>query len=431
MTSFTKAIKLPYAVTRGAYQALVPYDRRLILWTFRRRQAQEIRERIEFIDRDLIRRCRAELSEIIARHPEAKGIVIFPPSVEWDTPLFQRPHQMARAFASLGYLVLYWERQDKKYTGSRFRNIEGLLYVADVPAHVFSVASNAIVISYTYNYNWVRYLNNSPTIVYELIDHLDIFSNFPRHMLRSNHRKLLRRAAVVAGTSDDLEAELKPERSNVLLCPNGVDIDHFAGHPGTKTDIPEDIRPIAAEGKPIIGYYGALAEWFDFELVKYAASTLDQYNFVLIGPDYDSHQIANSGIDSIPNIYWLGSKPYSELPAYLRTFDVATIPFIVTEALQAVSPIKLFEYMAGGKPVVTTDLAECRKYPVVLIAHNPEEWVDNLRRGVELGHNEAFLGSLRQTAEENTWLARARTLANALQATPRGSIPTSSEPVSV
>ncbi len=81
-----------------------------------------------------------------------------------------------------------------------------------------------------------------------------------------------------------------------------------------------------------------MAEWFDFELVKHAAGALDQYNYVLIGPDYDGRQIPNSGIDSVPNIYWLGPKLYRELPAYLRTFAVATIPFKLSEALHAVSP---------------------------------------------------------------------------------------------
>ncbi len=71
--------------------------------------------------------------------------------------------------------------------------------------------------------------------------------------------------------------------------------------------------------------------------------------------------------------------------------------------------------MAGGKPIVTTDLAECRKYPVVAIAHNKEEWVDCLVRAVELRQNEPYLQSLRQTAEDNTWTARCRTVLNALQ----------------
>jgi glycosyltransferase involved in cell wall biosynthesis len=271
-----------------------------------------------------------------------------------------------------------------------------------------------VVISYTYNYNWVTYLKYAPTVVYELIDHLDIFSNFSPRTLRSNHQKLLRRAKVVVGTADDLVRELKVDRGDAILCPNGVDLQHFA--PPEIPLVPEDIQAIVSQGKPIIGYYGALAEWFDFELLLHAARALPNYNFVLLGPDYDGLTIPKSGIDQVPNIHWLGQKRYSELPAYLAAFTVATIPFRVTEALQAVSPIKLFEYMAGGRPIVTTDLVECRKYPVVLIARNQTEWVARLREAVDLQSDPAYLASVRKTAEQNTWIARATTVMDALAA---------------
>ena len=311
--------------------------------------------------------------------------------------------------------------------GDRIQKLQHGLYVCDVPAPVFSVAPGAIVIAYTHNYNWVRRLRNSPTIVYDIVDHLEIYSDFPMRMLRFNQKTLLQQARVVSATADDLLKAILPARPDAVLCPNGVDIDHFKTPAASELEIPADIAPIFAEGKPIIGYYGAVAEWFDFELVKHAAGALDQYNYVLIGPDYDGRQIPNSGIDSVPNIYWLGPKLYRELPAYLRTFAVATIPFKLSEALHAVSPIKLFEYMAGGKPIVTTDLAECRKYPVVAIAHNKEEWVDCLVRAVELRQNEPYLQSLRQTAEDNTWTARCRTVLNALQ-TAQGSADSSKLP---
>jgi glycosyltransferase involved in cell wall biosynthesis len=226
-------------------------------------------------------------------------------------------------------------------------------------------------------------------------------------MLQRYHRRLLKRAAVVVGTADDLVAELKPHRPDALLCPNGVDLAHFTTAAVTGDDIPADMRAIVARGTPIIGYYGALAGWFDFELVKHAAAALPDYQFVLIGPDYDGLTMQKAGINAHPNIYWLGPKKYAELPRYLACFDVATIPFKLTEALQAVSPIKVFEYMAGGRPIVTTDLVECRKYPVVLIARTPQEWVERLRDAVALRQDDAYLARLRRTAEENTWTARA------------------------
>jgi glycosyltransferase involved in cell wall biosynthesis len=123
-----------------------------------------------------------------------------------------------------------------------------------------------------------------------------------------------------------------------------------------------------------------------------------------------------AGIEEHANIHWLGPKKYAELPNYLAGFDVATIPFKLSDALNAVSPIKLFEYMAGERPIVTTDLAECRKYPVVLIAHDATEWVERLRQAVALRWDDSYRAELRRTAEANTWQARAQTIVAALKA---------------
>jgi glycosyltransferase involved in cell wall biosynthesis len=260
-------------------------------------------------------------------------------------------------------------------------------------------------------------LLRGPIIIYEMIDHLSIFSNFPMSMLRRYHRRLLRRADLVVGTADDLLAELKPQRPDAILCPNGVDLAHFAGIADAHDDdVPADMRPIVAKEQPVVGYYGAMAEWFDFDLVRYAAKALPNFQFVLIGPDYDGLTMRKAGIADYANIHWLGSKPYKELPRYLACFDVATIPFKVSDALNAVSPIKLFEYMAGERPIVTTDLTECRKYPVVLIARNQEEWIQRLQEAVGLRSDLVYRERLRSAAEENTWVTRALTEIKGLEA---------------
>jgi glycosyltransferase involved in cell wall biosynthesis len=263
-------------------------------------------------------------------------------------------------------------------------------------------------------YQWARRLRAS-RIAYELIDHLDIFTNYTQPVLRWRHAQLLKRASVVIGTSDDLVCELAQQRSDAVLCPNGVDTEHFARFSSSTSDfvIPADMQAIVSESKPIIGYYGALAEWFDYELVKHAARALPDYWFVLIGPDYD-FSIERSGITDLPNISWLGPKAYAELPSYLHMFDVATIPFKTSEALQAVSPIKLFEYMAGQRPIVTTDLLECRKYSVVAIARTPDEWVAKLQEARARRFDPSFQAALRATAEQNTWRQRAKTIVAAL-----------------
>jgi glycosyltransferase involved in cell wall biosynthesis len=195
------------------------------------------------------------------------------------------------------------------------------------------------------------------------------------------------------------------------LCPNGVDFAHFARHDATRNP-PDDLAPILARRRPIIGYYGALAEWFDYDLVAYAAKALPDHEFVLIGPDYDG-TMRSRDLFTLANVNWLGVKEYAELASYLRYFDVATIPFLVNEVTHSVSPIKLFEYMAGGRPIVTTDLRECARYSVVQVAKTPPDFVDEIRRAVRRGQDPAFRELLRNTARANTWDVRAGTLIDA------------------
>lgn len=409
-------IRSPFEAVHRLYHEAIPYDRRIVFWSWRRRKLFHLRLLRESLKRDLLRTCQTEIRQIMAEYPDKQGVVIFPPSTPWYTELFQRPQQMALAFAALGYVVLYWVEDIVKEDESiRFRKVAERLHLCKVPPSAFWVCQKPIFISYTYNYQWA-YLLRSPVIVYEMIDHLDIFSNFPIHMLQRYHRRLLHRADLVVGTADDLLAELKPKRPDAILCPNGVDVAHFATFATFATVdlsdgdvIPNDMRQIVARGQPVIGYYGAMAEWFDFDLVKSAAEALPGCQFVLIGPDYDGLTMQKAGIEAHPNIHWLGSKKYAELPRYLACFDVATIPFKVNEAINAVSPIKLFEYMAGERPIVTTDLAECRKYPVVLIARDPNEWIQRLQDAMRLRHDDAYLERVRRCAEENTWTMRAQT----------------------
>lgn len=404
----------PYRLGHAWYHALVPYKTRIIFWAYRRRLRRSIQEYVQARNQQSIHQAGQELHKILTQHRHTKGVVIFPPSVEWDTPLFQRPHQMAIAFASLGYLVFYWVRVDSIDKVNTFRNVTNRLYLCNVPPNVLSLIERPIVFTYTHNLTWTTRLNN-PVIVYELIDRLEIFNGFRLTTLHRYHQRLLNQAGVVVGTASELVADLVPIRPDTLLCPNGVDIDHFARPTDDVHTLPEDLQTIVAEGNPIVGYYGALAEWFDYGLVKYAAQRLPQYHFILIGPDYDL-TMSKSGINQFSNIHWLGPKEYRQLPRYLWAFDVATIPFQVTAATQAVSPIKLFEYMAGGKPIVTTDLVECRKYPVVLIAKTADEWVERLQQAFLLRQDTPYQAALKATAQENTWQARAQTIIDALEA---------------
>lgn len=400
------------------YKRALPYRYRIMFWAYRQRRAKAQAEARIAADPARMAHYQRELAELLATHTDRRGLIIFAPSANWNTPLFQRPHQMALALAEMGYLVLYCVFIDSPDEVETFRELQPNLVLCRAPAQLFRGLDEAVMVSYAHNYPWVKRAQPK-RIIYELIDQFEIWPDFPIALLRSYHRQLLARATVVAGTATDLMAELTPSRPDAILCPNGVDYAHFAPvRDAADLPVPDDLRAIVATGKPIIGYYGALAEWFDYPLLAQVARALPEYEFALIGPEY-SLKLDETAIFGVENIHWIDAKPYAALPAYLRCFSVATIPFVVNDAINAVSPLKLFEYMAGGKPIVTSDLVECRKYPVVLRATTPDEWVARLREALALSHDSDYLARLDATARENTWQARARQLAAALEARAR------------
>ena len=166
--------------------------------------------------------------------------------------------------------------------------------------------------------------------------------------------------------------------------------------------------PIVKKEKPVIGYFGAIANWFDFEMVEYAAKQRKDYEFLMIGPNYGSHDLeCLQELKKIPNLHFVGTVDYKILPYVATYFTVATIPFLLNDITESTSPIKLFEYMAMDKPVVTTAMRECFKYPIVRIAKDKEDFVTALDEAVAKAKDEQFLKEVAEVAEKNSWLKKA------------------------
>jgi glycosyltransferase involved in cell wall biosynthesis len=115
------------------------------------------------------------------------------------------------------------------------------------------------------------------------------------------------------------------------------------------------------------------------------------------------------------NVAWIGPRPYAILPAYLRLFDVATIPFLIDEITRSTSPLKLFEYFAGGKPVVTTPMPECKAFPEVRIAATAGEFAAALDEARRDGADPARRERLREVGRANSWDARVRDVLAAVE----------------
>jgi glycosyltransferase involved in cell wall biosynthesis len=262
---------------------------------------------------------------------------------------------------------------------------------------------------YSYNRHWEEYFEK-PFIIYEQLDELEVFDGFSMKKLKSQHEQLVQNSNLVVGISDQLVSKLRQTRPDTLLITNGVDINHFSKDRMTNVFLGDVMDYILSKGKPIIGYYGALARWMDYDLIRYVANELrNDCLFLFIGPPYD-HSFARSKVGDLENIHVLPPVKYQILPEYLDKFTVATIPFVVNELTNSVSPLKLFEYMAGEKPIVTTKMKECEKYEGVIIAENKEDYVSKVLQAIELGSDEMYLESLRKVAYKNSWQNKTKQL---------------------
>jgi hypothetical protein len=248
--------------------------------------------------------------------------------------------------------------------------------------------------------------------VYDWIDDLDVFP-YDRQLLEKNHARGLAEATVVASVAKKLHEKALALRPDAVSVPNGVEFERFADD---EAPLPEDkeLRAFRESGKPIAGYYGALAEWFDYELLEKVARARPDWNFLLIGPMYDQ-SLRGQPVLKCPNVLWLGPRDYHSLPGYLRLFDVATIPFKINDITKATSPLKLYEYFAGGKATITTPMPECEAYPEVAIVRTAEEFAAALDPARERGKDATYRERVRQVGRENSWSARVDATLAALQ----------------
>jgi GT2 family glycosyltransferase/glycosyltransferase involved in cell wall biosynthesis len=353
-----------------------------------------------------------ELDLILAEHSQAREVVFFVPTIPWNTPLFQRPHQMALAMARQGCLVFFLEEPTTgQFEGKFHRIAENLYIIGKGPLDIFRRVASPVVFTLAYNRSYLSCFTN-PRVVYEYIDDLSVLLGDMKIMKR-NHDELVKTADVVLATAGNLYQEIVPTRQNALLNPNAVDREFILQSLNNTHAPPTEILQYVRQNTPIIGYYGALAKWFDYPLLSEAAQARPDYLFLLIGPNFDD-SLVMSGILTNKNILWLDSKPYTDLPRYLKYFDVATIPFQLNTITHATSPLKLFEYMTAGKPIVTTAMKECEKYQSVLVAKDSKDFVNKIDEALKLREEGSYLQTLKIEADENTWDLRAKAVLDAL-----------------
>lgn len=186
----------------------------------------------------------------------------------------------------------------------------------------------------------------------------------------------------------------------VHLVPNGVDFHHFSNIAPERRIEPFDLKKIP---RPRICFSGALANWIDWKLVESVSQLCPDFSFVFIGPS-----LGDVSIPHRPNLFYLGLKSYRQLPLYFFFTDVLIIPFRVSSMTEACNPIKFWEYLASGKPVVSTRLPEVEQFHVAAIADDPDSFAAAVKHALHSASEVDARDARLRLAEANSWERRAR-----------------------
>lgn len=239
-------------------------------------------------------------------------------------------------------------------------------------------------------------------VIYDCMDELSAFKGAPPVML-AREADLMARASLVLTGGQSLYEAKRHRHGNIHPFPSSVDVAHFAQARQIATD-PEDQ---AAIPHPRLGFFGVIDERMDLELLAGVAAARPEWHLVMLGPIV---KIERDSLPQFPNIHYLGSKAYRELPHYIAGWDVALLPFARNEATRFISPTKTPEYMAAGKPVVSTSIRDVvRPYGqqgLVRIADDVPTFVRACAaamaedRATRITQSDAFL---RHTSWDGTW----------------------------
>ena len=379
------------------------------------------------------RRYRAAIEEMLTG--DYDRVLLWRSSFGYAVPLFQRPQHMAHALARQGCLVLY-EVTTATDDCATLRMIAPGLWLFNFNnlllrfflEHALEKKPLPRYID-LYSTDWklsaralARYAARGYGIVYEYIDHLSPAlagtAALPRAITEKFDYAMAHRAVTVVVTAERLRQDVLRRRGeeNLVLASNGVDLaflrrfDRYSFEP--------EFLSILAKGKPIVCYYGALASWFDYDLVRSLAAT-GRYSVVLIGLKYDT-SFDEQLPSPVSDLYYLGPRDYRVLKYYAHEAAVLMIPFLINDITRATSPVKLFEYMALGRPIVTTDMDECRQYRSVLIGHSHEEFILQVERALALRSDAAYLAALAHDADANDWSVKAAAIVDGLRAREQG-----------
>ena len=239
-------------------------------------------------------------------------------------------------------------------------------------------------------------------IVYDCMDELSQFNGAPRALIE-RERELTRCADVVFCGGQAMRAKRLPLNNNTHFYGTGVDCTHFGSVLTDELPVDPDVAGLPG---PVLGYFGVIDERIDYDLLAALADANPAWSVAMVGP---FAKIDPAALPRRHNLHWLGARPYDRLPALTKGFSVCLMPFALNAATEYINPTKALEYMAAGRPVVSTSLGEVRANfaKVARIAKTPAEFIKMCREEVAAPSRVRVQRGL-QLAADNTWDAITR-----------------------
>jgi len=328
--------------------------------------------------------------------------VVLLATADWDNPFWTNKQHMACQLAERGHRVLYIESlglrrpsaraRDLSRIGRRLRRalaaprpvrpglwvwsplvlpLQRYAPVRTLNRHVLQAALQQCTrrlgfgpsLLWTYNPMTTRLLDTEPfvTVVYHCVDDIAAQPGMPADVLAGAEKELLRAARVVFATAPNLAETRGRWNTNTHYLPNVADYAHFSRALDPALAVPDDLSRIP---RPRLGFVGAISGYkVDFELLRHVAESRPDWSLVLLGQVGEGDPWTDPRmLEGLPNLHLLGPRPYASLPACLKAMDVALLPSPANEYTASMFPMKFFEYLAAGCPVVSTDLPALRPF---------------------------------------------------------------------